>query len=266
MEQMPVTTNMIIDEESFDWDMDPLDLFSFNVLIFDNNEPDVIVQEVKHNTHLAVLISEVFGDDPVQTIVNNLDQETRARCPYFRIVMSEFKADSPINFKLRAFYNQIKMSSLNPRCGRAMAIGLHALANLDSAISMPLAFCTTSIDVVDYQLDSGVDLVCLKPCAQKLNPTANDLSDVAGLCLPYHVPENVQWCILSYLREPTATLIKDAMEKVCLTWDNWLHPMFVQREPRIPAHIARYYDVATVQSAIAGATRSRRATFVRNTV
>lgn len=255
---------MIIDEETqnFDWDADPLGLFSYNVLIFENNEPDIQVVNVEHDVELAMLVQERFGAEAIQTIVNNLDPNTKDRAPYFRVVMTDFNPESPINFKLRAFYNQIKMSTLNPRCRKAMVIALHALDRLDSPISMPMAFCTTTINPMDYQVDNTVDLACLKPCAKNLNPEATTICDVAGLTMPYHLPVDVQWRILSYMRSPDATLIKDAMNDVGRRWDDFLHPMFVQREPRIPVHIARFYDVATVRSAIDGATRRLRAAFV----
>lgn len=254
----------IIDEESqnLDWNMDPLDLFSFNVVTFDNNEPDIQVDTIKHDTELALLIQERFGDDPIQTIVNNRDPETKGRCPYFRIVTNEFGPDSAINFKLRAFYNRIGMSSLNSRCGPAMAIGLHALNLLDSPVSVPMAFCTTSIEFISFQMDGGVDLTCLKPCAKNLNPEATNLCGIAGVCLPYYMPEEVQWRILSFAESPTAMEIKGEIKRLRERWDDCLHPMFKQREPRIPAHIARFYDVATVQSAIADATRRSRVSSV----
>ena len=253
-------SSMIIEEESqnFDWDADPLGLFSYKVLIMENTEPDIQVVEVDHDVELAMLVQERFGGDPIQTIVNNLDPATRDRCPYFRVVMSEFGSECAINFKLRAFYNQIKMSSLNPRCRRAMVIGLHALERLDSPISMPMAFCTTTINPLDYCIRDEVDLGCLKPCAQRLNPGAANICDVAGLVLPCYVPLEIQWKILGYLKSPEAAIIQDAMNDVGRKWDDFLHPMFVQREPRIPVHIARFYDAATVQSAIVGATSSRR--------
>lgn len=248
--------------ETFDWDSDPLDLFSFNVLVFDNNNPDIQVLSVKHDTELAMFIQREFGEDAIQTIVNNLDVNTKDRCPYFRIVMSEFGQDTPINFKLRCFYNQIGMSTLNPRCKRAMAIGLHALRDLDSPITMPLAFCTTNVEIMDYRMEDGIDLSCLKPCAQKLYSSTSTLCDIAGLVLPYHLPCELQWRILSYLQRPDATLIKTAIDNVRYDWDDSVMPMFRQREPRIPAHIAHFYNASTVQCAIDAAIKCRHAVCV----
>lgn len=241
--------------ENFDWDMNVDNLFSYNVLIFENANPDIQVLNVSHNTHLASLIQEHFGDEPIQTIVNNMSECSRKRCSYFRIVMTDVGDGISTNFKLKNFYQQIGMTSLSSRCRKAMAIGLHSLQYLDSPISIPMAFCTTTIDPLDFQFDGTVDLACLSPCGNQ----RADLCDIAGLSIPYFVPWDIQWKIVSYLESPLALLIKEDMGKMYEQWDIPVCAMFVQREPRIPAHIARYYNAATVQSAIGSATKSRLA-------
>jgi hypothetical protein len=44
------------------------------------------------------------------------------------------------------------------------------------------------------------------------------------------------------------------INRICMSWDMWLTPMFVQREPRIPAHIAWQYNASNVQNTAANAT------------
>lgn len=231
--------------------------FNFKVLVLSNDEPDIQVFDVTYDTELKMLQDEMLGRDCVITIVNNLDDHTRQMCPYFRVSMSGFDASCAINFKLQNFYNKIGMSSMGAKCKKAMVVGLHALNQLDSAISVPLCFCTTTIEPMDFDditRDAGIDMACMNLCHQYSN--AMNLCDIAGLSIPCHVPWEVQWKILTYLQSPCASLIEDAIDTICTSWDTALHPMFQQREPRIPASIASFYNVLTVKQAIENATKS----------
>jgi hypothetical protein len=229
-------------------------LFDFNTVWFENAMPDISVVRMRSDTDLANFVMQEMEEGYIQTIINNLDPETRAFCPYFRVFMDKFGNDSPINFKLQSFFNRIGMSSLNSRCRRALVVGLHALDNLTSGISVPMAFCTTSIDPIRFYLDE-VDLACLSPCAKDMYPSDFTLSNIAGLSIPYHLPPDLQWKVLSYLRSPEAEIVNEAILGVCVEWDMWMAPMFHQREPRIPVDIASYYAVPTALTTIAGATK-----------
>jgi len=240
--------------DDFDFSMDVNDLFNFNVLLFENDQPDVRVIELKHDTELAIFINQEIGENAVQTIMSNQDQLTKDRAPYFRIVASPPNEQYAKNFKFETFLRKIGQGNMiTPRTPKVVVIGLHALNNLESPISIPLAFCTTTLD--DFAIDSlgVVDMACIQPVGGAR--TSEDLMKIAGLCMPCHLPENVQWHILSYCESPTTTMIKDAMQAVCDKWDFALLPMFLQREPRIPPLIACAYNVPCAVSTIRLATR-----------
>lgn len=231
-------------------------LFTFNVILVANNEPDIQILEFNCDTEVSIYIQENFKTEAIQTIVKNKHEESMAMCPYFRIVMDDYDDESAINFKLHTMFKRMGIQSISPRCSKAMIVGLTALNHLDSPLSVPYCFMTTTVDPSDFiSADDEIDVACLKPCAQKLNPDATDLCDIAGMTIPYYLPENVQWHILSYCRHPTSSMITDKIEQLCFCWDVFLYPMFLQREPRIPFLLACYYNASTVQSAVVGATR-----------
>lgn len=230
------------------------ELFNFNILMFENDQPDVRVIELKHDTELALYISREIGDNAVQTIMSNMDQLTKDRAPYFRIVASPPNEKYAKNFKFETFLRKIGQSQMiTPRTSKVIVIGLHALNNLESPISIPLAFCTTTLD--EFSIDSFgvIDMACVKPLGGA--SSTEDLVRISGMTMPFHLPDNVQWHILSYCEEPTAIMIKDAMQAVCDKWDFALLPMFLQREPRIPPYIACAYNVPCAVSTIRLATK-----------
>lgn len=230
--------------------------FNFKVLVLSNDEPDIQVFDVTYDTELKLLQDEMLGQDCVITIVNNLDEHTRSMCPYFRVSMTGFDASCAINFKLQNFYHKIGMSSMGAKCKKALVVGLHALNQLDSAVSVPLCFCTTTIEPMDFDdivRDTGIDMACMNTCHQHSDEM--NLCDIAGLSIPCHFPWDVQWKILTYLQSPCACLVEETIDSICTSWDAALHPMFQQREPRIPASIACFYNVLTVKQAIENATR-----------
>lgn len=226
-------------------------LMDFNVVIMENNQPDIQVITCKYDVELFQLIDEHLGPTYTQTIVNNMNPETKIGCPYFRVCMLNFGNNSTINFKLQTFFKNIGMDSLNPRCKRALVVGLASLQTLNSPISVPTAFCSTRISPIDLAMEPELDMSCLKICNQQYYPEGTTLCDIAGMDLPCFLPCEVQFLILQFCSSPTCDLIRDEMCRLCHQWDLLLFPMFQQREPRIPAPIASFYDAPTVQSTVA---------------
>lgn len=240
----------LFNEDSWDWDkvlsnIDGFvdDLTSYNVLVFQNSDPDIRVVQVPNATPVGKIIQDWFPVDPIQTIVNNHDEDTKWMVPYFRIVMRDFGGDSTINFKLQTFYRKIGLQGFNPRCSMAMVIGLHALHLLESPMDMPSSFCMTSIDPLEFSFSNISE------------PPATTLAGVSGIVLPYYLPWEVQVNILKFCKSPTAMIIESQIDIICLNWDIALNIMFQQREPRIPANIASAFGASTVQMAIGVATR-----------
>lgn len=228
-------------------------LFSFNVLVFENRQPDVQVLELRSEEAILELIRSEFGPSAVQSIVPNMDPATRPFCPYFRLIANDF-GSAPTNFKLQTFLGKIKLKAMNPRCSKAVVVGLTTMDQIsDVTVSVPYAFCTTSIDNIEF-VDKQLDFACLKPCAPFGHHDGMTLCDIAGVFLPFHLPWDIQAKILTYLRSPTAELIQAKLDDLCHLWDLRLFPMWTQREPRIPAHIACYYRAKTVQATVADAT------------
>jgi len=232
---------------SFEYGMDVDTLFSFNVIVFANNEPDIQVFELHHDYEVGPFLYDHLGDGYIQTIINNLDPDTRAFCPFFRVCMSDFGGTTSTNYKLKSFYNQIGMSTLDNRCSKAVVVGLSTLHHMESPLSVPYSFCTTKIDPIYLHYEQNLDLSCLQPCVSEQKPVGATLCDIAGLCLPCHIPDEVHFHILKYLTSPTADIIKNAKSHVGYCWNVNLYTMFYQREPRIPVHIASFYNAATVQ-------------------
>lgn len=257
MEFMPTVDIELTEDMDMNQDMGKFvdSLFNFNILYMANDQPDVSVLECEHDYQVPLLCDQLFGSGKMyqQLIVNNMCPETNGRCPFFRVMMTDFDPSTPINYKLQSFFNRIRMSSLSSRCSKAIVVGLSTLMQIDHALSIPFCFRTTEIEPLIFS--GEIDLACTKITSANAYPEGYTLADIAGLCLPIHLPVDVQNMILRYCREPTAQLIVDQMDLLRERWDAVLHPMFVQREPRIPAHLASFYNAATVTKAIRDATR-----------
>jgi hypothetical protein len=255
---MYVVIDMDIQDDSFDWDA-PLDeIFGITVLVMDRKDPDISVRLLGSDDEVAAEIGKEFGnEDFLQLVVVNRDEGTRYICPYFRIIMNQFVAQStsPVNKHLEAFYESIGMNTLSARTDKAMVVGACDLTSLSRTTSVPIQYSITKLPEVGMGMDLDSD--CLKVCARELYKQEDlTLCDISGLYIPYHIPLEAQWLVLSYLRSPTAELIEAKIGELCMAWDIFMWPMFVQREPRIPCTIAHCYGVPTVLTTISGATRS----------
>lgn len=236
------------------------DLMEFDVVIMCNQDPDIRIVSLQFDSQVAELVHREGGDNGtmMQTIICNNSFESKGMCPYFRVFMIGYAKDCPINFKFQSFLHRIGMETINPRCQKVVVVGLAALHHLDSSISVPHCFTTTKIDLQDFPVvlpDQDLDMACLAVCAEKFVPEGHTLCDIAGMWIPLHLPWDVQWNILTYLQSPTAILVQDQMNQLCDRWDALLYRMFLQREPRIPAHIACFYNAATVRTTVANATK-----------
>lgn len=257
MDNMQVDLSFL-DAQSFDFDRfisEPITLFSFNCVLMSNNNPDVQMIEFYDDSQVAIYIQENFSPDSIQTIVKSNNEESKEMCPYFRIIMDGYSDTTSINFKLRSFFVKIGVCAISDRCTKALVVGLWNLVNMDSPISMPSCFTTTTVDDLDFCIEEDIDLSCLQICCKPVDSEVHNLCDIAGMSIPVFLPSDVQWNIVSYLQSPTAELIHQEMDRITRQWDVRLFPMFQQREPRIPYHIASYFNASTVQSTIENATK-----------
>ena len=234
----------------------PEDIFSFTSILICNKQPDVQMMEYSSDTELALYIQQEFHPEAVQTIVKNQHDASRSMCPYFRIIMDGYSPEAPINFKLHTMFMRMGIISLSPRCSKALIVGLTTFTHLESPISVPYCFISTNIDPLDFMVgEPELDMACLKPCAASANNGITNLCEIAGMPLPYYIPWECQCIILSYLRSPLADMIATKIEQLCYIWDIFLFPMFQQREPRIPCHIASFFNASTVQGTAEAATK-----------
>lgn len=241
----------------FDWDIDVEQLASMFVVCFDITDPDVRVLVRGSDAEIAEEIAHQFnGSECIQLIIINRDEESRGMCPYFRIITNSPTPGDRVNAHLRDFYERIGMPSLNANFDKAMVVGLYDLVEMGRCISVPSKFTMSTMKLEEMDLPNEIDSACLKPCAEKLYPEGVTLCDIAGLCVPYFIPIEAQWRIVSFLKNPLAEMVEEKVEELCHKWDVFLYSMFSQREPRIPAHIAYTYHVPTVLTTIGGATRS----------
>lgn len=238
-------------EDSFSFDMVIEELSKIAVLVMDRDQPDVSVRTIGSEMDADEEIGKEFGHaEYLQLVMINHDPETRLMCPYFRVIMDTFKATEKVNPHLKRFYERIGMSTLSANCRKAMVLGMYDVANIGRVISVPVGLTFGYMSVEDLGLvGDKIDSECLRPLKTVLY-------GVEGVCIPYHIPLEAQWNILSYLRHPVADIVVAKIEELCHRWDVFLYPMFQQREPRIPAHVAYIYNVPTVLSTVAGATKS----------
>lgn len=247
-------------ESSFDWELALSDttnfvdsLMAYNVMLLENNEPDIKIIQIDYDVEISMLIQQQFSNEAFQTIITNNHTNSKAECPYFRVVMKDFGGDSTINFKLRTFFDKIGCGAMNARCSKALVIGLHALHMLNSPINIPHCFSTTSIPDASFWIGGELDMACLEAPGKKIQQ-GHSLGEIAGMVLPYYLPHEIQMKILSFCRHPFAEMIDAEIDRVCHHWDVALTPMFMQREPRIPPNIASHFHASTVTVTISAAT------------
>lgn len=267
---MPFSMDVDMDFD-FKGAMEDIEMFvsnlsDFNVIIMRNDLPDISVVDCKYNSDLYRILQEELGDVYIQTIVNNLNPETRYGCPYFRICTTSLSDEHATNFKLQKFYKSIGLGAMNSRCASAVVVGMASMSIEDSPIAIPSCFCSTKIFLLDLFKEPELDIACLTPCARHLHPENSTLCDIAGITLPYYLPREVQDNILSYCSSPTADLIRREILRLCQQWDDGLFVMFLQREPRIPAPIAYLFDAQDVQRTVKAVTNSSLAKGARNVV
>lgn len=231
-------------------------LFSFDVLVFRNIDPDLQIINCQNELDLANLIESLFQTGYSMAILKNHDVITAPRCPYLRIVHSPYDKSGPDNFKLSKFLLRAGVHGFGMRVHTAMVVGLHSMDQMNSPINMPSSFYHTTLEIEDFHMSNVVnemDMNCDQPLGGFQRPIT--LCQIAGIVLPWFLPFDCQWLILSYLEEPTAALIKKAIDEILDRWERPVHAMFQQREPRIPPEIACYFNVSSVQSTIGNATR-----------
>jgi len=231
------------------------DLFAFDVLYFENIQPDVQVHSFTLDSDLERFAAERVGADAVSTIVTNLDPCTRGMCPYVRIMTSAVSPEVPINHKLQTFLVRIGATSLFPRCFRAVAVGLSCSTGSGAGsvcVPMPTYFYITSVPVLELGVNGSIDMDCLTPIGSY---QGHQLKDIPGIVLPCHLPDQVQDRILSFMREPTADIIVKAMDDLCANFDRAVYPIFRQAYARVPPSLACFYNAPTVRSVIRSATR-----------
>lgn len=190
-------------------------LFSVFVVVFDNDNPDIAVHEVKSNHALTTLVCEVFpeADSTIQMIIPN-PHSTSDRCPYFRIIMDKYNTKSAVNYKLETFLKTAGITNVSSRCTTALVNGLDPIGCVP--ISIPSMFRITSIEQLCFIGD--LDMTCLQSACVKKHVGCRNLMDIPGIPIPDILPRELDNLIFSYLRHPVAECFKDYHDTISDHW------------------------------------------------
>lgn len=195
------------------------DLYAFHVLVMSNVDKDMQVVKVMSPVQLGLRMTEFFavGEETVQMTVKNGKEDPL--CPFFLMIMSEYKDTSPINFKLETFFRITGVLGIHARCSKAIVMGMMSMEHTNSMIDIPLEYHCMSIP--SRSLNGPIDLyshhsTTRKKCLEKL-------MTVPGMPLPYNVPATVHWNIFKYLRHPCAEIIQQERHRMMVWMSYWDH-------------------------------------------
>lgn len=206
-------------------------LFGFHVLIFRNEDPDC--REIYCNNHYEMLnvVKTYFVDDKdvVQMIVPNPSKD--CLCPYVMMMLEAHKIKTPTNYKLETFMRNMGMTGIHPGCSVALVVGMMNPMFMDSLMDIPNFYrmcslsCFDKVGQIELSIESSVAVKITKESGY----------EYPGMILPYDIPDELAFKILSYLQHPCAEAISTYKRNVLRWisyWDNHFHDMFCSWERR----------------------------------
>jgi len=184
-------------------------LFHCRVLVLDNDLPDVCVLELDGPSGVDKYIAEHFqpSESVTHLIIPNHRRLTSDICTHFRLILLEHNHRSPVNYKLDLFLKNVGHKNMSSRCRLAMVVAMMGSTS-GVFINVPLQHCNHCPALADFDL---VD-VQNGPVDYCHNP---------GIVLPCYLPDEVKWKILGYCQSPTATIIKEEMDRINTFWTYW---------------------------------------------
>lgn len=194
--------------------MDVESLSSFNILLFSNLDPDVRSMLVSDASDLQNCISVIFPDSKnvSQMILPNPDKS--GSCTHFMVMADQFHIKSPTNFRLETFLKGVGLHSVQARCLRALVVGMCGGIG-ENYVTIPESYLLLPPKVYDP----------LSPI-EVYSSDVNQICGIPGMCLPYSLPDELQWRILRYMRHPCAEMISSEMKRINDYWDFHFSSLF----------------------------------------
>ena len=201
------------------------DLYSFHVLIMKNEDKDMVAVRVMSPEELSLRLNDFFGSgvETVQMIVKNGKEDPL--CPFFMMIMSDYKDTFPINFKLETFFRTTGILGIHARCSKAIVTGLMSQEHTNSMIDIPVEYHCLSIP--SPSLRGTIDLYSHHSTSR--NKCLEKLMDVPGMPLIPSLPYCLHWNIFKYLRHPCAVMIQEHRQRMLFWmayWDNHFELVF----------------------------------------
>jgi hypothetical protein len=216
----------------FDWSfLDTIDdtaivqytetLFKFRVVVFWNEYIDVKMVELANEKEILDYVNSFFQEPTMvtQMILPNPKYYTNGKsdsdetiCSHFRLIAENYHSKSSTNYKLESFFIQSGIRGVSSRCTKAMIIGM--AGSMDATyVSVPSQFWCVSLPVVETTIPEK-DTV--------------ELCGIPGMRLPaLYIPTELEWSILKYCQHPTATIMKDEIDRINRYWSDHFEWMFI---------------------------------------
>lgn len=192
-------------------DLDTEGLFKFRGLYMCNDDPDLRVMEFSDAEDVYDNVVSLFGEDikDVVEITTANKRNDASMCDRFYFVLGGYKKASVPNYRLETFLHAIGEDGVDARCHRVMVLGATLEWMCRRFVSIPERYFYQSMEIGAVLADPDLTL-----------DFNEDVVGIQGMSLPCHLPEDVQWRILSYCRSPTAQLIHDYNEGLTRYWDS----------------------------------------------
>lgn len=240
-------------------------LTSMFALFFNHEDPDMRVIEFYHEEFYRDFIRQMAERNPVvHLVVKNNSEGMAARCPYFRLTISNHRISKQRNHKLSSFLSKTGIVGISDYCDDVLVIGLSSDDMLGFIVDVPS--CLRSSDIEDINMGTELDMACLRPCTLPYKKQDMTLADIPGMEIGRWLPWEVQMKIVSFCVEPTAQLIKNEMERIYNFWDGHLNEMYSQRTWREIPNSPYVISVPAVSDVIRVVARPYLAPVVLETV
>jgi hypothetical protein len=179
------------------------DMFRITILRLCNDLPDVGLHTISNPIQLDEFVSGLFANplEVVQIIVPNT-HETAERCPYFRILLYNWKPTREVNYTLDAFFKAAGVTNVSPRCQDAVVVGMDP-KRCDAQttnVSIPSHFCMTGVENISFLGDVQIN---------NLPSSCKVLDQFRGTMIEGCMPCHLHWKIFQYLEHPTASIMKN---------------------------------------------------------
>jgi hypothetical protein len=112
-------------------------LFSFNVLVLRNEDPDCRVIQLMNQYELQNTIARFFTkpDEVIQMTVRNPAKDPF--CPYLLLMVESYHKDTVINYKFETLLRNMGVVGIHARCTTALVTGMMNPLYMNSMIDIP---------------------------------------------------------------------------------------------------------------------------------